>query len=89
MDRIFKEHGDWPQPRLSSTEIGQPSMFGAPSAKELGLPTATPVEQFDSEVKVPVSVRAQMTGDLCPDCSSPLAHEEGCQKCYSCGFSKC
>ncbi len=26
---------------------------------------------------------------LCPDCSSPLAHEEGCKKCYSCGYSKC
>jgi ribonucleoside-diphosphate reductase alpha chain len=89
MERIFKEHGDWPQPRLSSSEYGQPSMFGAPSARELGMPTATPVERFDAEVKVPVAVAAQMTGDLCPDCSSPMAHEEGCQKCYSCGFSKC
>ena len=89
MDRVFKEHGDWPQPRLSSSEIGQPSMFGAPSAKELGMPTATPVERIDNEVKVPVSVASQISADLCPDCSSPLAHEEGCQKCYSCGFSKC
>jgi hypothetical protein len=25
----------------------------------------------------------------CPACSSNLAFEEGCMKCYGCGFSKC
>ncbi len=25
----------------------------------------------------------------CPDCGSNLAMEEGCQKCYGCGYSKC
>jgi ribonucleoside-diphosphate reductase alpha chain len=29
-------------------------------------------------------------GDLCPDCGQAnLVLEEGCQKCYSCGASKC
>jgi ribonucleoside-diphosphate reductase alpha chain len=29
-------------------------------------------------------------GDLCPDCGhAALVFEEGCQKCYSCGFSEC
>ena len=29
-------------------------------------------------------------GDLCPDCGqATLAREEGCHKCYSCGFSDC
>ncbi len=27
--------------------------------------------------------------DSCPDCGSSLAYEEGCLKCYSCGYSKC
>ena len=28
--------------------------------------------------------------DLCPDCGSgTLAYEEGCKKCYSCGYSAC
>ena len=25
----------------------------------------------------------------CPDCGGELVMEEGCTKCYSCGFSKC
>ena len=25
----------------------------------------------------------------CPDCGAPLRFEEGCQKCESCGYSKC
>ena len=29
-------------------------------------------------------------GDLCPECGhATLIFEEGCQKCYSCGFSEC
>ena len=25
----------------------------------------------------------------CPDCGAPLAYEEGCNKCYSCGYYAC
>jgi ribonucleoside-diphosphate reductase alpha chain len=35
---------------------------------------------------------ASSTGlfDICPDCgSSTLAYEEGCKKCYGCGYSEC
>lgn len=29
-------------------------------------------------------------GDLCPDCGqAALVNEEGCRKCYACGFSEC
>ncbi|MDD5559664.1 vitamin B12-dependent ribonucleotide reductase [Candidatus Methylomirabilis sp.] len=32
----------------------------------------------------------EKAGDMCPDCgSATLVYEEGCQKCYSCGFSEC
>jgi len=28
--------------------------------------------------------------DICPECgSSTLAYEEGCKKCYGCGYSEC
>jgi len=26
---------------------------------------------------------------VCPECGGALHHEEGCQKCYACGYSKC
>jgi ribonucleoside-diphosphate reductase alpha chain len=26
---------------------------------------------------------------VCPDCGGSLLHEEGCMKCYGCGYSKC
>jgi ribonucleoside-diphosphate reductase alpha chain len=26
---------------------------------------------------------------VCPDCSGPLIHTEGCSKCQGCGYSKC
>ncbi|MFQ5945613.1 MAG: vitamin B12-dependent ribonucleotide reductase [Anaerolineae bacterium] len=30
------------------------------------------------------------SADLCPDCGqAALVHEEGCQKCYNCGYSEC
>jgi ribonucleoside-diphosphate reductase alpha chain len=31
----------------------------------------------------------RLTGNLCPKCGVQMAREEGCQKCYSCGYSEC
>jgi ribonucleoside-diphosphate reductase alpha chain len=29
-------------------------------------------------------------GDLCPECGqAAMVNEEGCHKCYACGFSEC
>ncbi len=29
-------------------------------------------------------------GDLCPDCGhASFVNEEGCRRCYSCGYSEC
>ncbi|RKZ27930.1 ribonucleotide-diphosphate reductase subunit alpha [bacterium] len=35
------------------------------------------------------SIQNGETGTICPDCGARLFYEEGCQKCHSCGFSKC
>jgi ribonucleoside-diphosphate reductase alpha chain len=30
------------------------------------------------------------TGDLCPECGmAAVVNEEGCRKCYACGYSEC
>ncbi|MBT3583064.1 hypothetical protein HN510_04555, partial [Candidatus Woesearchaeota archaeon] len=36
----------------------------------------------------PKKAKGNVVG-VCPECSGPLIHEEGCSKCYNCGFSKC
>jgi ribonucleoside-diphosphate reductase alpha chain len=29
-------------------------------------------------------------GDLCPECgAAAVVNEEGCRKCYGCGYSEC
>ncbi len=31
----------------------------------------------------------KLSGAFCPDCGMALVHEEGCDKCFSCGYSRC
>ncbi len=31
----------------------------------------------------------KLKSDLCPECGSTVAFEEGCMKCYGCGYTKC
>ena len=73
---------------LTERESSQAGMFEAPSPRELGMPTAQPVQIMGQEEKVRVSVSAP-SGDLCPECSSTVAHVEGCVTCLNCGYSKC
>jgi len=41
-------------------------------------------------VKSSGGVAKQKMGDLCPECGeATMVSEEGCRKCYTCGFSEC
>ena len=45
-----------------------------------------------SSVSQPTLMQAKTEGifDICPTCGeASLAHEEGCKKCYGCGYSEC
>ncbi len=57
-------------------------------------------EEFEHENGVSFESRAEFhssmdqatskIGDLCPECGqAALVNEEGCRKCYACGFSEC
>jgi ribonucleoside-diphosphate reductase alpha chain len=43
----------------------------------------------DIELLVPGQMKMKI-GDLCPQCGeAAVVNEEGCRKCYSCGYSEC
>lgn len=45
--------------------------------------------QPDTHSPAPDQLRLQI-GDLCPECGeAALVNEEGCRKCYACGYSEC
>jgi ribonucleoside-diphosphate reductase alpha chain len=52
-----------------------------------------PTESYPPEVPVlnePVIPVQMKIGDLCPECGqAAVVNEEGCRKCYACGFSEC
>ena len=72
--------------KLQPDDAGQLTMLERPTAKELGMPSAQPIDVMSSPVR---DMAAILNAGMCPDCQSTLAHEEGCVKCYVCGFSKC
>jgi ribonucleoside-diphosphate reductase alpha chain len=38
----------------------------------------------------PVGQKLLRFGDLCPECGeAAVINEEGCRKCYACGYSEC
>ncbi len=44
-----------------------------------------PVQTAPSALQSPLAM-----GDLCPECGeASMVNEEGCRKCYSCGYSEC
>lgn len=52
-----------------------------------------PVKKISSENTKSASIPANpmlRIGDLCPECGqASVINEEGCRKCYSCGYSEC
>ncbi|MGH2537595.1 MAG: adenosylcobalamin-dependent ribonucleoside-diphosphate reductase [Candidatus Promineifilaceae bacterium] len=83
--------------QLSGIGGGRPLGFG--SNRVLSLPDGVGqalneyLSQGEDEAAGarPLDLNGQMLfGDLCPECGeATLVNEEGCRKCYSCGFSEC
>ncbi|OQB12524.1 MAG: Ribonucleoside-diphosphate reductase NrdZ [Candidatus Omnitrophica bacterium ADurb.Bin205] len=61
-------------------------------AVKSSLEVASLAMKHSSEDEPVVPEMSNNHGDIvgvCPDCGGALRHEEGCMKCYACGFSKC
>ena len=43
----------------------------------------------DSKMATQENIANILQADICPECPEAMVYEEGCQKCYSCGYSKC
>ncbi|MDX1664221.1 MAG: adenosylcobalamin-dependent ribonucleoside-diphosphate reductase [Candidatus Promineifilaceae bacterium] len=76
---------------------GRPLGFGAKRVLSLPDGVAQVLQAFMNE-NVPdekvnghqAQQRPMLIGDLCPDCGeAAVVNEEGCRKCYACGYSEC
>jgi len=46
--------------------------------------------KIENEMDFAEATPLQKVGDLCPECGeAAVVNEEGCRKCYACGFSEC
>ncbi len=67
---------------LSGAEEKQPSLLDADGTPQFKIAT---IEEDSQPAANPAAI-----GDLCPECGvAAVINEEGCRKCYSCGYSEC
>jgi ribonucleoside-diphosphate reductase alpha chain len=58
---------------------------GPPVVVAVAQPAAPPIEP----VAPTKGKTLTLSGAFCPDCGMALVHEEGCDKCFTCGYSRC
>jgi ribonucleoside-diphosphate reductase alpha chain len=85
--------------QLAGIGGGHPTGFGPNRVLSLpdGLARAlaaylgeTPDDYVYEDIHKPDPQLPMKVGDLCPECGAPsLVNEEGCRKCYGCGYSEC
>ena len=82
--------------QLSGIGGGRPLGFGPQRVLSLPDGIARVLAEHVGQVKVepatiPAHPAAKLTaGDICPECGqATFVYEEGCKKCYGCGFNEC
>ena len=84
--QVLQEYLDERAIRLGKAQTGldnqQPSLL-----KEIEQPA---VKEINIQEQPNASANPAAIGDLCPECGvAAVVNEEGCRKCYSCGYSEC
>ncbi len=94
--QILEEYLDDRAARLSAEDRAHSGTSSAPlldAMKQTDENTtlASAIEEEDLDAPLAdISVQAPKIGDLCPECGeATLVNEEGCRKCYTCGYSEC
>ena len=83
--QVLEEHAFSPPQGIMSQGVdsSQIALLNPPSSDEVGMPQVAPTVANGRSGGAPFA-------ESCPECFAPnMAYEEGCMKCYSCGFSKC
>lgn len=63
---------------------------GAPTVTEEKINGNGGHHSIEEEAEVGISIQPMKIGDLCPECGeAAVVNEEGCRKCYACGYSEC
>jgi ribonucleoside-diphosphate reductase alpha chain len=80
--------------QLSGIGGGRPLGFGPQRVLSLPDGLARVLAEHVGQLKVddaPAAKGAKLTaGDMCPECGqATFVYEEGCKKCYGCGFNEC
>ncbi|MFC1879483.1 adenosylcobalamin-dependent ribonucleoside-diphosphate reductase [Chloroflexota bacterium] len=74
---------------LESSEVRQSELPASKGGNGFNLASETALGVSQGEETNPGQF-GQRIGDLCPECGhASVVNEEGCRKCYSCGFSEC
>ena len=83
--QVLEEHAFLPPQGIMSSNVdsSQIALLNPPSSDDVGMPQVAPTVANGRSDGAPFA-------ENCPECFAPnMAYEEGCMKCYSCGFSKC
>ncbi|KAA0257545.1 hypothetical protein FHQ18_09385 [Deferribacter autotrophicus] len=72
---------------LVITENNYQTVF--PSIKEASPFLKEIVQQYGKIKQIITDYSPKTPHGSCPECGSPMAFEEGCRKCHSCGYSLC
>ncbi|MDA1257471.1 MAG: vitamin B12-dependent ribonucleotide reductase [Chloroflexi bacterium] len=88
LERIVKA-GPMATGPIDGDESAQIGMFERPEPDDIGLLTTRKASATEIASPSGASMVEALSAEMCPDCNSGLAHEEGCAKCYSCGYSRC
>ncbi len=85
--QVLEEYLDERAQRIGEGEAGLEEM--QPNLEELEGKADTAAAEEESKPEEP-HIELPKIGDLCPECGqATLVNEEGCRKCYNCGYSEC
>ncbi len=79
------------QEYMEATEDGPAIPVAQPAQAQPSLPASTPTASMNGSTAPHVTFTSpKVNGDLCPECGeAAVVNEEGCRKCYNCGYSEC